>query len=139
MQPSIINTTITAYLRNVLDTGGYNTVMIYKNKEPTPAALPLVRYTYMLLPMTGLKQTNDGGIQNNYRLLLTVSVFGSLEGSGRQDTEAIGGLLRTSFNNKRGQVNKIQSDITIDLTTAESEVERVCWATFQVNAVVSYP
>lgn len=139
MQLSIINDTVTAYLRNALDNGGYTSVTIHKTKEPTGTALPFVRYNYQLLPTTALKQTNNGGLQNNYRLLLTVSVFGSLEGNGRQQCEAIGGLLRTAFNNKRGQVDKIQSDLTIDLTTAESEAEQVCWATFQVNAVVSYP
>ena len=139
MDLATINTTITQYLRSTLDDGGYTTVMIYKNKEVTGAVLPFVRYSYSLLRMTGSKYTNDGGLQNNYRVLLTVSVFGSLNGNGRQVTEAIGGLLRTAFSNKLGQADKIQSDITIDLTTAESEAEQVSWATIQVNAVVSYP
>ena len=139
MDLAIINATITQYLRSTLDGGGYTTVMVYKNKEVTGATLPFVRYSYNLLPMTGEKYTDDGGLQNNYRILLTVSVFGSLKSNGRQVTEAIGGLLRTAFSNKRGQADKIQSNIEIDLTTAESEAEQVSWATIQVNAVVSYP
>jgi hypothetical protein len=129
-----------AYFRKVLDGEGYTSVTVHQDEETTGVPLPFVRFVYGLISLTSLKQTNDGGLQNNYRILLSVSVFGSLEGSGRQQARAIGGLLRTAFNEKRGQLDKIQSDIIVDLTTGgRKNNEQVYPVFFQVNAVVTYP
>ena len=140
MDLSIIDKTIFDYLRSTLDTAGYTAVPVFNEEEIQGASVPFVRFSYMGLTMTNSSQTSEGGLQNNYRALMALNTIGKLEGNGRQQVQAIAGILRTAFNIKRKPNNdKIQSDITIDIFKRKIEASQTYEASFQVNLVIEYP
>jgi hypothetical protein len=137
LQLSVLNTTIIAYLRQLLDTAGYNAVTVHKNKEPSGTPLPLVRFTLMNMDLTGNIVIDRSDSESHYRVFLTVGIFGSLEGNGRQEAEAVASVLRNGF--IKGNITNINSTIITDLTTNEDEGSQVYQAVFTSNVVIKYP